>query len=264
MFCTQCGKQVDQGKNFCGNCGARVNMATEPIPSSPVEEIQPTLASTPAQKAPRAESEERSAPGARPAAISPIRERRGINTALIISVVLVLIIAAGTSLYFGTDLLRRPVKQEPVAVEQARVAPQAPPGTVEEPKVASETNDSNLASAVQPPESAPQAPMGASKPAPELARAPKVDVPAGSTKSQQPRPSSASQRAANPGIYEVRRATSVFEGPSGSSRVLASIPAGTRVNVVNSNGDWLEVHSKSGNPPGFIRRDDATFVEKSN
>jgi hypothetical protein len=241
MFCTECGKQVDPGKNFCGNCGARLAKPTEPIPSSTVEEVQ-TLASTPTPAAPRAASEGLSAPRTPP--VPSVKEGRGINTALIIGVVFALIIAAGTGIYFGTDLLRRPVKQEPAPVEQARVAPQAPPGTVEEPKIGGETSDSNLASTVQPPESAQQAPAGGSK--------------------SGPAPSSPSQRGANPGIYEVLRATTVFEGPSGSSKVLANIPAGTRVSVVNSNGDWLEVHSKSGNPPGFVRRDDATFVAKSN
>jgi len=243
MFCTECGKQVDPGKNFCGNCGARVAKPTEPIPSSTVEEVQ-RPASTPTQAAPRAASEGLSAAESRPAAISPIQEGRGINTGLIVGVVFAVIIAAGTGIYFGKDLLRRPVKQEPAPVEQARVAPKAPPGTVEEPKIAGETSDSNLAATVQPPESAQQAPAGGSK--------------------SGPAPSPASQRAANAGIYEVLRATTVFEGPSGSSKVLASIPAGTRVNVVNSNGNWLEVHSKSGNPPGFIRRDDANLIEKSN
>ena len=243
MFCTECGKQVDQGKNFCGNCGARLVKATEPTPSSTVEEVH-TPASTPTQAAQRARSDELSAPSTPPAPIAPVKEGRGISTSMILGAALVLIVAAGTGIYFGTDLLRRPVKQEPAPVEHARVAPQAPPGTVEEPKIAGETSDSNLASTVQPPESAQQAPAGGSKSGPS--------------------PSSASQRAANAGIYEVLRATTVFEGPSGSSKVLASIPAGTRVNVVNSNGNWLEVHSKSGNPPGFIRRDDANLVEKSN
>src|SRR6266545_1552478 len=240
MFCTECGKQVDQGKNFCGNCGARLVKATEPIPSSTVDEVQ-TPASAPT-KAPRAASEGLSAPRTPP--IAPVKEGRGINTSMILGVAVVLIVAAWAGIYFGTDLLRRPVKQEPAPVEQARVAPQVPPGTVEEPKIGGETSDSNLAPTVQPPESAQQAPAGGSK--------------------SGPAPSSVSQRGANPGIYEVLRATSVFEGPSGSSKVLASIPAGTRVTVVNSNGDWLEVHSKSGKPPGFIRRDDASFVGKSN
>jgi len=33
--------------------------------------------------------------------------------------------------------------------------------------------------------------------------------------------------------------------------------------VVNSKGEWLEVHSRRGNPPGFIRRQDAKFLEKT-
>jgi hypothetical protein len=49
-----------------------------------------------------------------------------------------------------------------------------------------------------------------------------------------------------------------------ASRTVATIPQGTRVTVVEDNGEWLEVQSKSGNPPGFIRRADATFAEKSN
>jgi len=34
--------------------------------------------------------------------------------------------------------------------------------------------------------------------------------------------------------------------------------------VVRSAGDWLEVRSKHGKPPGFIRRDDAMFKGGSN
>jgi hypothetical protein len=74
----------------------------------------------------------------------------------------------------------------------------------------------------------------------------------------------ASRGGASPGVYETLRATTVYEGPSGSAKVLASIPPGIRVNVVSSNGEWLEVHSKRGNPPGFIRRNDAAFIERSN
>jgi hypothetical protein len=79
MFCTECGKQVDQGKNFCGNCGgARVVKATEPIPSSTVDEVQ-TPASAPTQ-APRAASEGLSAPRTPP--IAPVKEGRGISTSM--------------------------------------------------------------------------------------------------------------------------------------------------------------------------------------
>lgn len=70
------------------------------------------------------------------------------------------------------------------------------------------------------------------------------------------------KRAAEPGSYEVIRSTSVFAEPSSSSRTVSTINKGTRVTVVGSVGEWLEVRSKQGNPPGFIRRDDAMFVER--
>jgi hypothetical protein len=66
------------------------------------------------------------------------------------------------------------------------------------------------------------------------------------------------------GVYQTIRPTSVYEEPSASSRVLSQITKGTRVNVVRSLGDWLEVRSKRDNPPGFVRRDDVTFVTKAN
>jgi hypothetical protein len=56
----------------------------------------------------------------------------------------------------------------------------------------------------------------------------------------------------------------VHEEPSGSSRVLSQIVPGTRINVVRSVGDWLEVRSKQGNPPGFVRLDDAKFIARAN
>jgi len=77
-------------------------------------------------------------------------------------------------------------------------------------------------------------------------------------------PIASARRAAEAGIYETLKATTVYETPSGSSRVLSQIAKGTRVNVTRSVGDWLEVVSKHGNPPGFIRRDDAVYAGKAN
>jgi len=71
-------------------------------------------------------------------------------------------------------------------------------------------------------------------------------------------------RSAEPGLYETLRSTRVFEEPVGSSRVLTEIARGTQVTVVRSTGEWLEVRSKHGNPPGFIRADDARFVARAN
>jgi uncharacterized membrane-anchored protein YhcB (DUF1043 family) len=72
------------------------------------------------------------------------------------------------------------------------------------------------------------------------------------------------RRAAEPGSYETLRPTSVHAEPSESSRVVSQIRRGTRVTVVRSVGDWLEVKSKYGNPPGFIRSDDTMFVGAAN
>jgi TolA-binding protein len=77
-------------------------------------------------------------------------------------------------------------------------------------------------------------------------------------------PIASARRAAEAGVYETIRATSVHEEPSGSSRVLSQIGPGTRINVVRSVGDWLEVRSKQGNPPGFLRLDDAKFIARAN
>ena len=64
-----------------------------------------------------------------------------------------------------------------------------------------------------------------------------------------------------PRFYQTVRSTSVFEEPSASSQKVGSIANGSRVRVVGSTGDWLEVRSKQGRPPGFIRRDDAVLMK---
>ena len=77
-------------------------------------------------------------------------------------------------------------------------------------------------------------------------------------------PPAAQTRVANAGVYETTRATEVYEDPSSSSRVVSQINKGTRINVVSSTGDWLEVRSKHGKPPGFVRSDDARMVNRVN
>ena len=69
---------------------------------------------------------------------------------------------------------------------------------------------------------------------------------------------------AQPGVYETTRATAVYEGPSSTSRVISQIGSGTRINVVSSSGDWLEVRSRHGNPPGYVRSDDARLIARAN
>lgn len=98
----------------------------------------------------------------------------------------------------------------------------------------------------------------------ETASSPQPPIPPVEPKTApQPSPPTA-RRAADPGSYETLRPTSVHAGPSESSAVLSQIGSGTKVTVVGSVGDWLEVRSRHGNPPGFIRRDDAMYVGGQN
>lgn len=78
-----------------------------------------------------------------------------------------------------------------------------------------------------------------------------------------PQPRAAS-RTAGPGVYETTRATSVYEEPSSAARVVSQIGGGTRVNVASAAGGWLEVRSKRGNPPGYVRADDARVIGGAN
>jgi hypothetical protein len=66
-----------------------------------------------------------------------------------------------------------------------------------------------------------------------------------------------------PRTYETVRSTPVYEEPANSARVVAQITKGTEITVVGSNAGWLEIRSKHGKPPGFIRADDAMFVSRS-
>lgn len=74
--------------------------------------------------------------------------------------------------------------------------------------------------------------------------------------SQATPPPQAQRRVDEAGQYEVLRDTALLEKPSTSSREVALVERGTTLNVVASVGDWLEVRSKFGKPPGYIRRQD--------
>jgi len=73
-----------------------------------------------------------------------------------------------------------------------------------------------------------------------------------------PPPQAPPRRASEAGQYEVVRDTALLEKPSSSAREVALVQRGIIVNVVSSVGDWYEVRSKYGKPPGYIRREDVT------
>ena len=57
------------------------------------------------------------------------------------------------------------------------------------------------------------------------------------------------------GTFETIRPTQIYGGPSENSELIANIGAGMKLNVVDSSGGWLEIRSKHGRPPGYIRQE---------
>ena len=264
MVCSRCGAQVAPVDNFCRNCGVRLSQSagiTAADASSRTERGQPINTAASSSRAKSVPSGAR-----RDAALPPAHERKGTHsTTIFFGLVFLIAIAAGV--YFGTDLLREPGKPRQFGADA--------PG-------AGEPVDNSPTPFAQSPEPSPSAPLESSEQHPNVVSRPRPDTEASEpsprkaplqTDEQQSKgtarsakvPASAptSRRASGAGAYETRDSTPLFELPSSSARVVANIPAGTRVEVVSSKGEWLEVHSRRGNPPGFIRRQDAKFLEKT-
>jgi len=66
------------------------------------------------------------------------------------------------------------------------------------------------------------------------------------------------------GTYEVTRPGQVYAAPSEFSQRLGDIEPGTKVSVVDKRDGWLEIHSKHGRPPGFIRQNMAAPITGRN
>lgn len=261
MFCTQCGIQIDPGDNFCRGCGAKLGRGSEPSPT-----YLPSRASTEPTAAVR--SAEVSSRRLQTMPLSPARDEVDSSKTKIVAAAVAVAVLAAAGVYFGSDLLREPTSQEnklaeaPIAHTQE--APLAP--ATEKNKSSDEGSEKSRLSRFEPiaPEVASPPPVAtpapAPKPAPRQSRVKPVgqDAP---TLNRATQPAASASRRGTSGIYQTLRSTTLFESPSASSRSVANIPGGVRVNIVNASGDWLEVHSRRGNPPGFIRREDAQFIE---
>ncbi len=273
MFCTRCGTPVEPVDNFCKNCGAGLMRSSAPgsIKENPGTATERLVAPIETGRKPDVA---RPRAGSKPQVFSPSRERKGLGT-IFIGLGLAVVFIAGSALYFGTDLFREPAKQEkpPVAKSPTggAVSPGALPG--DESIQARKAPADRLASAPKPsepgssnnspPQAASKSPPGGST-VPATRKTPlQAKVSSGEAGGAPASPASAG-RAPLAGTYETTRSTPVYESPSDSANVVANIPGGVRVNVVSAKGAWLEVHSKRGNPPGYIRRQDVTLLEKAN
>jgi hypothetical protein len=62
------------------------------------------------------------------------------------------------------------------------------------------------------------------------------------------------------GTYEITQASRIYAAPTEFSQLIGDIEPGVKVNVVNARDGWLEIHSKHGRPPGYIRKESAARV----
>jgi Bacterial SH3 domain len=62
-------------------------------------------------------------------------------------------------------------------------------------------------------------------------------------------------------MYQVKHPTAVRQEPNFESLALGKFPAGTKVTVIATRGDWVEVRADDGSLAGFIRKE---FVTPSN
>ena len=270
MFCTQCGNQIEAGKNFCRKCGARVANASQPAPVSLPSDLEGQPSETVIESPTRVSAPNRIRDVEATAA--PMRHSGGGlgKPAIIIAGVVVVLIMLGAGVYFGTDLLRQAPQQQavvdapvpPPAVPEAPQAETAPPP--------SDTKESNLWEPIEPAPAGPQPPVqveprAPAPPAPAQPVAPNeaLPPPAGGPRDRGepnrpvPAPAPPAQARLTPsvGTFETIRSTTVFAQPSTSAKIVSNIDRGIRVNVVASNAEWLELRSRFGNPPGYIRRE---------
>jgi hypothetical protein len=65
------------------------------------------------------------------------------------------------------------------------------------------------------------------------------------------------------GIYEITQTSRVYTAPTELSQLIGDIEPGVKVNVVNTRDGWLEIHSKHGRPPGYIRKEAARIIAQN-
>ena len=264
MFCTQCGNQIDTGKNFCRKCGAKVANPGQPAPDNSSSDLEDYSSKTVIETRTPVIPAPNRIRDVETAAAQTRHGGAGVGKPTMIIVGVVAFIALGAGVYFGTDLLRQ-APQQPPAVD----APIPPPALPEAPpaetaQAPSESKESDLWEPIQPPPAGPQppvqaeprapAPLAPANPvAPNEAPAPLPGAP--SERSPQPTRPAPARLAASAGTFETIRSTTVYAQPSTSAKIVSNIDRGIRVNVVASNAEWLELRSRFGNPPGYIRRE---------
>jgi uncharacterized protein YgiM (DUF1202 family) len=62
-------------------------------------------------------------------------------------------------------------------------------------------------------------------------------------------------------MYQVKHPTTIRQEPNFGSESIGKFTAGSRVTIIATRGDWVEVRGDDGSLAGFIRREFVTPVE---
>ena len=82
-----------------------------------------------------------------------------------------------------------------------------------------------------------------------------VKLPSGNRAAQQLEPKSPSK------LFQIKHSTTIRKEANFNSPVVGKFTSGTRVTVVSTRGDWLEVRVDDAGPSGFVRKEFVTAVE---
>jgi uncharacterized protein YlxW (UPF0749 family) len=150
---------------------------------------------------------------------------------------------------FGFQLFISDSEQASNRTATAKTLDRSAPAQLAEPTMISKTREPSVETAPSPaPRAAAQVkPVTRENPAPPI-----IDN------------QTAKAERASLGTYRVLRPSRVYAAPNELSRSLGDIEPGINVNVVDARDGWLEIHSKHGRPPGFIRREAAARVTGQN
>jgi hypothetical protein len=72
-----------------------------------------------------------------------------------------------------------------------------------------------------------------------------------------------SEPKALPRMYQIKHPTAIREEPTFASASIGKFSVGTKVTVISTRGDWVEVRGDDAGVTGFIRREFVTAVELS-
>jgi myosin heavy subunit len=65
------------------------------------------------------------------------------------------------------------------------------------------------------------------------------------------------------GKFKITRPTEVYSGPTEKSALITRIEPGMKINVIDARDGWLEIRSKYGRPPGFVREEAAVKIDQN-